>query len=117
EISITEPASGVIRSIFAVPTVSDVFGTLARDKRLLRVAKQLLGGDVYLHQTRLNLKPGFEGKEFYWHSDFETWHAEDGMPRMRAVSFSISLTDNHPHNGPLMIIPGSHRVFVPCIGE
>ena len=27
------------------------------------------------------------------------------------------LTDNHEFNGPLMLIPGSHRVFVPCIGE
>lgn len=29
-------------------------------------------------------------------SDFETWHAEDGMPVPRAVSLSIALTDNYP---------------------
>ena len=27
------------------------------------------------------------------------------------------LTDNHEFNGPLMLIPGSHKVFVPCLGE
>ncbi|MCB1474687.1 MAG: phytanoyl-CoA dioxygenase family protein, partial [Rhodobiaceae bacterium] len=64
----------------------------------------------------LNYKPGFTGKEFYWHSDFETWHAEDGMPRMRAISASVLLTDNGPLNGPLMLMPGSHRSFVACAG-
>ncbi len=50
-------------------------------------------------------------------SDFETWHAEDGMPRMRAVSASLMLTDNNEFNGPLMLIPGSHHQFVPSVGE
>src|SRR3546814_10756649 len=44
--------------------------------------------------SRLNYKPGFKGKEFYWHSDFETWHVEDGMPQMRALSMSILLAEN-----------------------
>jgi ectoine hydroxylase len=65
----------------------------------------------------VNRKPGFAGKEFYWHSDFETWHVEDGMPGPRAVSLSIALTDNRPDNGSLMIIPGSHKTFVSCVGE
>ena len=81
------------------------------------MAEQLLGSRVYVHQSRINYKSGFDGKEFYWHSDFETWHAEDGLPRMRAVSASIALSDNTPLNGPLMLIPGSHRHFVACIGE
>lgn len=117
ELSITEPSSGAIRSIFAAQTVSTIFDQLARDMRLLYVARQLLDSEVYLHQTRVNFKPGFVGKEFYWHSDFETWHAEDGMPDMRAVSCSITLTDNNTLNGPLMLIPGSHSHFVPCMGR
>ncbi|MCC6696762.1 MAG: ectoine hydroxylase [Candidatus Hydrogenedentes bacterium] len=117
EISITEPASGAIRSIFAVQTVSDAFASLAADQRILGMVRQILGSDVYIHQSRLNLKPGFVGKEFYWHSDFETWHAEDGMPAMRAVSCSVALTDNHEFNGPLMLMPGSHRHFVQCAGR
>mgnify|MGYP000662194585 CR=1 FL=1 len=70
-----------------------------------------------MHQSRLNLKPGFKGKEFYWHSDFETRHVEDGLPRMRTVSCSVLLTDNHSYNGPLMLIPGSHRKFISCVGR
>jgi ectoine hydroxylase len=51
------------------------------------------------------------------HSDFETWHIEDGMPRMRAVSCVIALTANYEFNGPLLVMPGSHERYVPCVGE
>jgi ectoine hydroxylase len=90
---------------------------LATDQRLAGRARQILGSEVYVHQSRINYKPGFGGGGFYWHSDFETWHAEDGMPSPRAVSVSISLTENLPYNGCLMIMPGSHRTFVSCVGQ
>lgn len=117
ETVVTEKASGDIRSIFALHRQSDVMARLAADERLAGIASYLLGDDVYIHQSRLNYKPGFRGKEFYWHSDFETWHAEDGMPRMRALSMSLLLTDNHSYNGPLMLMPGSHKTFVTTQGE
>lgn len=115
--TITEPGKQEIRSIFGIHELSERFDQLTRDPKILAMVRQLLGSDAYIHQSRINFKPGFHGKGFDWHSDFETWHAEDGMPRMRAVSFSIALTDNTPFNGPLMLIPGSHRTFVPCVGR
>lgn len=114
---ITEPASNTVRSIFRMHRTSDVFRDVCRDPRLIEVARQLLGSEVYIHQSRINFKPGFDGKEFFWHSDFETWHIEDGMPRMRAVSVSVNLTENHEFNGPLMVIPGSHQLYVRCVGQ
>ena len=117
EKTIREPGSETVRSVFAIHRDNPLFSRVASDERVAGVARFLLGGDVYIHQSRLNFKPGFTGKEFYWHSDFETWHAEDGMPDMRAVSCSILLTDNDAINGPLMLIPGSHRHFIHCVGE
>lgn len=117
ETVIAEPGSGAVRSVFKVHEQSEIFARLAADVRLAGVARFLLDDEVYLHQTRMNYKPGFQGKEFYWHSDFETWHVEDGMPRMRALSMTVLLTENTPWNGPLMLIPGSHRHYVACVGE
>lgn len=114
---IRERATGAVRSIFAVQHLSEIVDALSRDERVLGRARQILGSDVYLHQTRINFMPGFRGTGFYWHSDFETWHAEDGMPIPRAVSLSIALTDNYPFNGGLMVMPGSHKSFVACVGE
>jgi ectoine hydroxylase len=117
ETIILEPGGREIRSIFRIHAQSAVMARLSADARLAGVARFLLGDEVYIHQSRLNYKPGFHGKEFYWHSDFETWHVEDGMPRMRALSMSILLAENTPQNGPLMLIPGSHRTFLSCVGE
>ncbi len=114
---IRDPQSGAIRSVFDMHHISPYFDALTRDPRILGMVEQLLGGDVYLHQSRINDKYGFQGAGFDWHSDFETWHAEDGMPRMRAISASLMLTDNNEFNGPIMLIPGSHHQFVPCQGE
>jgi ectoine hydroxylase len=115
--AIREPAGDEVRSVFAVHRASPRFAQLFADERLLGAARQILGSDVYVHQSRVNRKPGFRGRDFYWHSDFETWHLEDGMPAMRALSMSIALTANRLDNGSLMVIPGSHRTFVPCVGE
>jgi ectoine hydroxylase len=117
ERTIIESRSQEVRSIFEVHTVSEVFAEIVRDPRVVGRARQILGSEVYVHQSRVNFKPGFGGGDFFWHSDFETWHAEDGMPRMRAVSVSISLTDNYSFNGPLMIMPGSHKTYVSCVGR
>jgi ectoine hydroxylase len=117
ERTIVEKTSQQVRSIFEVHTLSDAIAALVADERVAGRARQILGSDVYVHQSRINYKPGFGGAGFYWHSDFETWHAEDGMPSPRAVSISISLTENFAHNGCLMIMPGSHRTFVSCVGE
>lgn len=114
---IREPGGDEVRSIFAVHRDNAVFKALSEHPKLRSVVEYILGGGVYVHQSRINYKPGFSGKEFYWHSDFETWHVEDGMPRMRALSCSIALTDNYPFNGPLMVVPGSHRKFVACVGR
>jgi len=117
-IVITEPHDkSIVRSIFRIHRENDLFRKVCHDPRLVEAARQLLGGDVYIHQSRINFKPALDGKEFFWHSDFETWHVEDGMPRMRAVSISLSLTENTEFNGPLMVIPGSHRRYIRCAGS
>ena len=114
---ITEPGSGIVRSAFNIHQTSDVFRKLSCSRRLVKMVSQILDSEVYVHQSRINYKPAFDGKEFYWHSDFETWHVEDGMPRMRAVSCSIFLTQNTSFNGALMLIPGSHKKFILCVGK
>ncbi|MEV0265586.1 ectoine hydroxylase [Streptomyces sp. NPDC050617] len=117
ERSIIEPKSQKVRSVFEVHRLSEVFAGLVSDPRVVDRARQILGSDVYVHQSRINVKPGFGASGFYWHSDFETWHAEDGLANMRTVSVSIALTENYDTNGGLMIMPGSHRTFLGCAGE
>lgn len=114
---ITEPASSELRSIFSQHLFSPVFAKLTKDRRILDKVEQILGSKAYIHHSRINIKPAYKGKSFPWHSDFETWHAEDGLPNCRNVTAWVMLTDNTPFNGPLYLIPGSHKKFVSCAGE
>lgn len=114
---ITEPDSDELRTIFSQHIFSPVFHELIKDRRILDKVEQIVGSKAYIHHSRINIKPAYTGKSFPWHSDFETWHAEDGLPRCRNVTAWVMLTDNTHFNGPLYLIPGSHKKYVACAGE
>ena len=97
ERSIIEPKSQDMRSVFEVHRISEVFARLVRDERVVGRARQILGSDVYVHQSRINVKPGFGASGFYWHSDFETWHAEDGLPQ-HADGVRLDRADREPRH-------------------
>ena len=90
--AIHEPTSGEIRSISNTHHHSTLFRALAADERVVQMVMQILDSELYIHQSRINSKPGFKGEPFQWHSDFETWHVEDGLPRARAVSCTSCAT-------------------------
>jgi len=113
---ITEPDTNEIRTIFNQHLFSEVYKKLSCDARILDKTQQLLGSDVYIHHGRINIKHGYKGKSFPWHSDFETWHSEDGLEKCRCLSAWIMLNDNTQFNGPLYLIKGSHKKFVSCEG-
>ncbi len=113
---ISEPESNELRTIFNQHLFSSLFEKYSKDKRILDKVQQILGGDVYIHHSRVNIKPAYKGKSFPWHSDFETWHCEDGLPQCRCLTAWIMLTDNTEFNGPLYLIPGSHKQYVSCKG-
>ena len=70
---------------------------------------QLLGGEVYIHQFKLNAKMAFDGDVWQWHQDFATWKHDDDMPEPLALNVGLFLDDVTPYNGALNFIPKSHR--------
>ena len=78
---VTERVSGEVRSIFAVQQLQRTDRSPLSRSSPAGPYPSALGSEMYLHQTRINYMPGFKGSGFYWHSDFETWHAEDGTAR------------------------------------
>ncbi|VVN73349.1 phytanoyl-CoA dioxygenase family protein [Pseudomonas fluorescens] len=101
--------SGVVRTVFAAHTFDEVFARVASHPRLIDPARQLLNSEVYMHQFKINAKAAFNGDIWQWHQDFGTWHQDDGMPEARAMNVAIFLDDVNEFNGPLMLIPRSHK--------
>jgi ectoine hydroxylase len=101
--------TGAPRTAFAAHTFSEVFSLLARHPRLVEPLRQLFGEDVYVHQFKLNAKAPFEGEVWQWHQDYGTWARDDGMPEPRAMNIAVFLDAVMPINGPLYLIPKSHK--------
>lgn len=110
--TLVDETSGTVRMTHGSHLHSETFSRLARHPRLVRPTEQLLGGRVYVYQSRLNLKPALgrsAAPGYPWHQDFATWHERDGMPAPRAVVAFTFLDEVTGCNAPLMVIPRSHR--------
>lgn len=59
---VKEPESKTVRSIFRLHKSSNVYKRLFAGERLPARAKQLIGTDPYIHQSRINYKPAMNGK-------------------------------------------------------
>ena len=60
-------SSGAARTAFAIHTYSKLYKKLVRHPRLLRPVEQLLDGQVYMHQSKVNAKAAFDGELWQWH--------------------------------------------------
>ena len=104
-----EKDGATARTAFAAQNYNDLYHRLGRHPRLVKPVKQLLGGDVYMHQFKINAKAAFNGDVWQWHQDFGVWHRDDEMPEPRAMNIALFLEDVTEFNGALMFIPRSHK--------
>src|SRR5437899_7648199 len=101
--------TGAPRTAFAAHTYNDAFRLMAHHPRLVEPLQQLFGEGVYVHQFKINAKAAFEGDVWQWHQDYGTWARDDGMPEPRAMNIAVFLDEVMPINGPLMLVPKSHK--------
>jgi len=101
--------SGAPRTAFAAHTYNEAFRILGAHPRLIEPVEQFFGEKLYMHQYKINAKSAFDGEVWQWHQDYGTWARDDGMPEPRAMNISVFIDEVMPINGPLMLIPRSHR--------
>jgi ectoine hydroxylase len=101
--------TGAPRTAFAAHTYNEAFRLLGTHPRLVEPLEQIFGEKVYTHQFKINAKAAFEGDVWQWHQDYGTWARDDGMPEPRAMNIAVFMDEVMPINGPLMLIPKSHK--------
>lgn len=101
--------SGAPRTAFAAHTYNEAFRILGSHPRLIEPVEQFFGEQLYMHQYKINAKAAFDGEVWQWHQDYGTWARDDGMPDPRAMNISVFIDEVMPINGPLMLIPRSHK--------
>jgi ectoine hydroxylase len=110
--NVRERTGDVVRTNFAAHLYSAPFARLARHPRMVRPIEQIFGEKLYMHQFKINGKMAFDGDVWQWHQDYGTWKRDDEMPEARAMNVAIFLDEVNEFNGPLMFIPGSHKLGV-----
>lgn len=105
-------SSGIPRTAFAAHTYNEGFRRLGAHPRLIGPVSQILDGNLYMHQYKVNAKAAFDGAVWQWHQDYGTWRRDDEMLEPRAMNISVFLDDVTAANGPLLLIPRSHKVGV-----
>ncbi|MCE2395926.1 phytanoyl-CoA dioxygenase family protein [Candidatus Poribacteria bacterium] len=98
-----------VRTAFAAHTYNEAFNRLGQHPRLIEPVMQLLDGPVYMHQYKINGKAAFNGDVWQWHQDYGTWSRDDQMPQPRAMNIAVFLDEVTEFNGPLYLIPRSHK--------
>ncbi len=94
-----------VRRIKLPHTISDVVARLMRSDAILAPVRDLIGPDVRLHTTKLNMKSAGYGAAIGWHQDFAFYpHTNDDV-----LAVGVMIDDMGPENGPLMVFPGSHK--------
>lgn len=99
------PGNPRIRRIKLPHRISPVMNDLLRSDHILAPVRDLVGPDVRLHTTKLNLKSAGYGAAIEWHQDFAFYpHTNDDV-----LAVGVLIDDMVAENGPLMVFPGTHR--------
>ncbi|EBA05777.1 phytanoyl-CoA dioxygenase family protein [Sagittula stellata] len=81
------------------------FWDLLTASRVTEVLNDLLGPSTIINTSKLNCKAPGGGAAVEWHQDWAFYPATNDD----LLAFGVLLEDMDEENGPLMVIPGSHR--------
>lgn len=94
-----------IRRIKRPDLQSDFFNTLLRSDLILGPARDLIGPNIRMHTTKLNMKKAEYGAPVQWHQDVAFYpHTNDDV-----LAIGVVFDDVEFENGPLQVFPGSHK--------
>lgn len=93
-----------IRRIKRPDLQSEFFNSLMRSDAILGPARDLIGPNLRMHTTKLNMKKAEYGAPVQWHQDFAFYpHTNDDV-----LAIGVVFDDIGMENGPLQVFPGSH---------
>ena len=94
-----------LRRVQAPTEISEAFYDAMANSRMTDMVADLIGPNVQLHHTKINSKLPGAATEVKWHQDFLfTPHSNSDV-----VTALLMVDDVTDENGPLEVLPGSHK--------
>ena len=85
----------------------DLFGVVARCRRIVDAMEMLLGGEVYHYHSKMSAKEPFTGGAWEWHQDYGYWYQNGCLYPYMASAF-IAVDPNTRENGCMQVLKVSH---------
>lgn len=99
------PEKPRVRRIVAPHRHHEAYAAMVRHAGIIAVLRQLLGSDIRFDNSKLNMKGADGGSAVEWHQDWAFYpHTNDDL-----AAVGIMIDDCGLDNGPLLVLPGSHR--------
>ncbi|RAI54591.1 phytanoyl-CoA dioxygenase family protein [Roseicella frigidaeris] len=99
------PQQPRVRRIKAPHLHHEAYGRLVRHPGIVACLQSLWGPDIRFDTAKLNLKSAGFGAAVEWHQDWAFYpHTNDDL-----AAVGVTMDDMELENGPLLIIPGSHK--------
>ena len=99
------PARPCVRRVKNPHRAHATFDAVMRCPKIVDIVADLLGGTVRFDHAKLNFKPAGGSASIEWHQDWAFYpHTNDDL-----LAVGVKIEDCTPENGPLMVVPGSHR--------
>jgi phytanoyl-CoA hydroxylase len=93
-----------VRRIKAPQKVHPLFDQIVRRPAVLDILRKLIGPDLRLHGSKLNMKSAHYGSPVEWHQDWAFYpHTNDDI-----LAIGVLLDDTDLSNGPMLVSPGTH---------
>ena len=99
------PGQPRVRRIKAPHLHHGAYERLMRNPAIIACLKSLWGPDIRFDTSKLNMKSAGFGAAVEWHQDWAFYpHTNDDL-----AAVGVMMDDMELSNGPLLIVPGSHR--------
>jgi ectoine hydroxylase-related dioxygenase (phytanoyl-CoA dioxygenase family) len=99
------PEEPRVRRVKLPHTQSKIIAQLMRSDWILGPVRDLIGPNLRLQTTKLNMKSAGFGAAVEWHQDWAFYpYTNDDV-----LAVGLIIDDMGPENGPLMVFPGTHR--------
>jgi phytanoyl-CoA hydroxylase len=97
-----------VRRIKTPHKVHPIFNEIARSAPVIDILKKLIGPNLRLHGSKLNMKSAQYGSPVEWHQDWAFYpHTNDDV-----LAIGVLLDDCDLANGPMLVTPGTHKAEV-----
>ena len=93
-----------VRRIKTPHKVHALFNEIVRGSAVLEILRKLIGTNLRLHGSKLNMKSAHFGSPVEWHQDWAFYpHTNDDI-----LAIGVLLDDTDLSNGPMLVSPGTH---------